>query len=574
MADKKKDKDKDDKKKKASRRAKKTELTRLDKFFGALGLKSALQKKLEKELEEREKILERQRRLEDIDVSPQTWNFVFGDETPKTFQDVYEIKDVTPRNIWMEDNFIVNQIKAYRPDETFHSIDTYTLKWQPPKSPFRLLIPLNDLQLLENVAIQMANAGEEARSKVLFYFSPTDPLVPLFAPHVSPFALLSYRTKAAVLTKLCDHYLDAKMSLEDFTNTLLADYTVWKRAAFNMMAEDEQPYHRYLLDVPVPKVNLKKMAKKYHNDEISLAEYIDYKYPDRKKQRDVEGLDYPRPYHTADCVICHRVDCATIKCQNCPNMVCKECIATSFLEPSTKVGSFLHMHRLFCMKRGVAIDRLVSVVADAAYLVRLKQTGRLHTFATLQAEAAERERLLFQDTDDVEDDGYDSEEERRKRLLADELAKAMAVHPELVDITDGLAKVSQAYRRIKRNLIEAQLSLDKKGRASGNAFSVRLRREKTKYVNKLVSRVDSQLQFYKMRMSAMPPEVEARAPETFRGLEREITMLLEQVDLLLRMDSAREYFEGVQAIQEREEEILRKEREKKKAAELLKYSSL
>ena len=567
MADKKKEK-----KKGASRRAKKTELTRFDKFLGALGLKSDLQKKLEKEQEQRDKILERQRRLEDIDVSPQTWNFVFGDEMPKTFKQVHQIKDVTPRNIWMEDNFIINQIKAFRPDDTFHSIDVYTLKWQPPKSPFRLLIPLTDLQLLENVAIQMANAGEETRANVLFYFSPTDPLVPLFAPHVSPYALLSYRTKAAVLAKLCDHYLDAKMSLEDFTNTLLADYTVWKRAAFNMMAEEEQPYHRYLLDVPVPKVNLKKMAKKYHNDEISLAEYIDYKFPDRKKQRDVEGLQYPRPYHTADCVICHGVDCATIKCQNCPNMVCKDCIFTSFLDTATKVGSFLHMHRLFCMKRGVAINRLVGPVADATYLVRLKETGRLHTFAALQAEAAERERRMFEDTDDVEDDGYDSEEERRKRFLADELAKAMAVHPELVDITDGLTKVGKVYRRIKRNLIETQLSIDKKGRSK--AFAARLLRDKTQNVSKLVSRVDSQLQFYKMRISAMPPEVEARAPETFRGLQRETTMLLEHVELLLRMGSAREYFEGVQAIQEREEEIRRKEDAKKKAEELLKFSSL
>jgi hypothetical protein len=434
------------------------------------------------------------------------------------------------------------------------------------------MIPLQDMQLMENVIIRMANLGEEARSKVLFYFSPTEPSIPLFAPHISPFALMSYKTKQAVLNKLCDQYIDVKINLEDFTQTLLGDYQVWKRTAFNLMTPEEQSYHRYLLDKPPPVINLKKMAKKYHNDEITLAQYVDYKFPDRKKQRDIEGLEYPRPYTMTDCVICNRPDCATIKCTNCPSMVCKECIHFSFLDPISKVGSFLHMHRLFCMKRGIALNRLIDPLPEVGFLVDLKATGRLQTYAALEAEALERERKLFEDSVVVEEDGYDSEEERRRRFIDAEMAKAAAVHPEMVEITSALVKVEKAYRRIKRDLLETQLSMDKKGR--GLKFTARLHRWKSSDTELLVSRVQSPLQYYQLRMSMLPPEAQTKAPETYNGLTKEIDSLLQNVHMLVHMGSAQEYFGGVRGMHEREEEALRVREAQAKATELLKYASL
>lgn len=560
------------KKKEGSKRRVKTELTTFDKALGVIGFKSELQKRLEKAQSAKNKILDRQKRLEEIDIDPQTWNFVFGDETPKSYKDVHQITNVTPRNIWMEDDFIIKQIKKFKAGETFHPIQMYTLKWQPPNSPFRLMIPLHDMQLMENVIIRMANLGEEARSKVLFYFSPTEPSIPLFAPHISPYALMSYKTKQAVLNKLCEQYIDSKISLEDFTQTLLGDYQVWKRTSFNLMPADEQPYHRYLLDKPPPKINLKKMAKKYHNDEITLAEYVDYKFPLRKKQRDVESLEYPGPYTMTDCVICHRQDCATIKCTNCPSMVCKECIQSSFLDPVSKVGSFLHMHRLFCMKRGIALNRLVDPLPEVGVLVDLKATGRLQTYAALETEALERERRLFEDSTVEEDDGYDSEEERRRRYIDSEMAKAAAVHPEMVEITVALPKLNKKYRRIKRDLLETQLSLDKKGR--GAKYFERLHRWKNSDVEALVGRVQSPLQFYQLRMSMLPPGAQTKAPETYDGLAKEMDSLLQNIAMLLRMESAQEYFDGVRAMGEKEEELLRVRQAQAKSAELLKYSSL
>ena len=572
MGDRTEEKEKAKKLKEKTKRGKKTKLTRLDRLVGLIGFKSELQKKIEKEEHIKETILARQRRLEDIDVTPQTWNFVFGDETPSTYSDVHQIVDVTPRNIWMENDFIMNQIYKFAPDKTFHKISIYTLKYQPPNSPFRLLIPLDDWQLLENVIIRMANLSDDSKSKVLFYFSPTDPMIPLFAPHVSPFALVKFKTKAAVLGKLCDQYLDHKINLDDFTQTLLGDFMVWKQTTFNLMSDEEQSYHRYLLDRPIPTVNLKKMAKKYHNSEITLQEYVDYKFPERKKQRDTEALEYPRPYNSSDCIICFKDDCATIKCQNCPNMVCKDCIQSSFLDPDTKLGSFLHMHRLFCMKRGRAINRLVDPCGEPSFLVQLKETGRLKTHALLSSEAAERERKMFEDKEEVEDDGYDSEEERRRRHIADELAKASSVHPELVEMTEGIIALSRTYRRIKRDLLQTQLSLDK--RHDGKQYLNRLYRLRNSDRQKFVSRVQSQLLYYQMRLSMLPPDAEKKAPETFHGVNKEVHSLLENVDMLLRMENAKEYFDGVAAMQHREEEILRILAEQAKATELLKYSSL
>jgi hypothetical protein len=116
---------------------------------------------------------------------------------------------------------------------------------------------------------------------------------------------------------------------------------------YNLLPPDEQVFHEYLLDQKPITVTLQKMAQKYQNDLITLADFRDYKFPDRKEVREKDAFDYPLPYKMDDCVVCLMQDIASIHCPclNCKNMVCQQCIKTNFLNEKTKLGSFIYMHR-------------------------------------------------------------------------------------------------------------------------------------------------------------------------------------------------------------------------------------
>lgn len=276
---------------------------------GILGFKSKSQRAKAAVKEIRKKTLLRQRFLELIEIAPQTWSFVFGDEIPEFKKDICSITDITPRNLWMESLFLFNQIRALRPDEIFHSPETYALKWQPPGSSYRMSIPLVDLALQESVIYQMDRLdfkGSSTQEKILFYFSPRDTSIPLFSLKVHPATLVSYRSKIVVLEQLCTYYLNRKFPLSDLQKILTCDYDTWKLSLFNFLPADYQEHHRYLLDKPPPILTLKKMEDRYQKDECSLENYGDFKFPERKEKRDTEALQYPRPYKSDDCVICHQ----------------------------------------------------------------------------------------------------------------------------------------------------------------------------------------------------------------------------------------------------------------------------
>ena len=76
-----------------------------------------------------------------------------------------------------------------------------------------------------------------------------------------------------------------------------------------------------MVEKPDIAVSAKDLEKSYLDDEITLEEFDNLKFPERKKRRDMEALTYPRPYETATCVVCGEEDKATISCQNCSNMV-------------------------------------------------------------------------------------------------------------------------------------------------------------------------------------------------------------------------------------------------------------
>lgn len=127
--------------------SKKGKSTSFQRIKGVFGFNTTAKKKELTEKEKHDKILLRQRLLELVEITPQTWSFVFGDEVPLYKKEVNCMIDITPRNIWMESLFLFSQIKAFRPDEIFHGPESYALKWQPPGSSFRFSIPLVDLQV-------------------------------------------------------------------------------------------------------------------------------------------------------------------------------------------------------------------------------------------------------------------------------------------------------------------------------------------------------------------------------------------------------------------------------------------
>jgi len=88
-------------------------------------------KKLTKEEKEHLQIMERQREIEKSEIREE-WNIVFGEGKPLKKKDIFKLQNITLREIWMSPNFLFNCIIAFKPDECFHSIETYVLQWSPP----------------------------------------------------------------------------------------------------------------------------------------------------------------------------------------------------------------------------------------------------------------------------------------------------------------------------------------------------------------------------------------------------------------------------------------------------------
>ena len=105
---------------------------------GYLGLIkiAILGKKLTKEEKAVQDVCKRQSDLEKLEIR-EDWRFVFGEEPPKKKKDVFTIKGVTLRQIWMEPNFLYDAIKNKNPIECYHPTNRYYLQWLPPGSAAR-----------------------------------------------------------------------------------------------------------------------------------------------------------------------------------------------------------------------------------------------------------------------------------------------------------------------------------------------------------------------------------------------------------------------------------------------------
>jgi len=416
--------------------------------------KAALKAKLEAEAVKNE-ICARQSAFMAAEVKLE-WRIVFGNTLPKKKKDTFLITDVTRRNVWMEPNFLYNQIVAFEPNEFFHPPDKYALKWQPTGSLFQLVIPLHDPMIQENAIIIMSHMNPIEQANTIFFFAPVDPAMPMFAPKVHPSSLVSYRTKNQCLKKLCDCFLEDKVSVSEIQAILMCDPFVWKAALYNLLAEDEQVYHQYLLDnKPLTEVR-RTIAKSYLDGEITLEQYEDMKFPERKRLKEIEEMEYPLPFEKDVCAICGRENCGIVKCQTCTNMVCKNCMHSIF---SGKTGrksiSFLLMHQKYCMKLGELSKISVVVPDEPAYLREFRRTSRKAALAKLipvKPPVFFQEDELSEDEEELERKRLAELERKRKRLAElerirleeEEAARLARENPEslqiLVELFDKCAK--------------------------------------------------------------------------------------------------------------------------------------
>ena len=331
------------------------------------------------ELKEIMMIIPHQRRLDSIEMMPQTWSFTFGSTFPNFRDQIFSIVNITPRNLWMEPLHIFHQIKALRPDKIFHTPESYVLNWQPSGSSFLISIPLTDIVTQERVInqrLQRMSLRSFFHDEAIFYFCHKDPSATLFAASALSSSSNTYRTKYAVLEELCNIYMEKALPICDLRKILAGDYSAWKSALFSYLSPDQKKYHSYLLEAPQQVLTMRKMEEKYQDGEVSFQDYTDFRFQARKGKVDLANLIYPRPYESDDCIICHELKVATVHCPQCSNMVCKSCINHQFFDNDTKIGSFISMHRIFCLKRTPIQKNNIDICKELHYLSDLRYNCR------------------------------------------------------------------------------------------------------------------------------------------------------------------------------------------------------
>jgi len=445
--------------------------------------------KLKKEKTDREAAINRQRYYEAFEIQ-QDWHFVFGTEKPKKKKEVLVIDDITPRNVWFEKRYIFEKIKEHRPDELFHSIEHYALKWTPPGSQHQYMVPLDDPALQEMVIVRISSIPKKLQKQLLFFFAPRSLNMPMFAPKVHPASLVSYHLRSEVLQKLCSQYLEGRMDVVEFEAIVGSNYDLWKSAMFNMLPEDEQEFHKYLtFQAEVAVRTLKDIESDYVADKCSLQEFYDAKFPERKRKKDAEALNYPLPYPSGRCVICEDPEAGMIKCHVCDNKVCRQCVQTHYLDPETREGSFLLIHRRRCLKLPLLRPLHPVSVLEPAYLRELRATGQGHAMEVLGPlmygkDAQEDEEEKEEEEDEEERAERLREEERiRREAEAEEQRKLKECPPELEHLKHALANRHKKVVKLQKEILHVQTNLDEPGHTE--QYEARQERLKSELLAKL-----------------------------------------------------------------------------------------
>lgn len=450
----------------------------------------ALKKEKKKERLRVKAIVEKQKNLEKEEISLD-WRIVIGYSAPKKRKDTYVIPNVTRRNIWFEDNFIYNYIKGFEPEKFFHSPDKYALKWQPPGSLFKLIVPLDNPQTLENALLIMSELKPAEQKKVIFFFSPIDPGMSLYAPKVHPASLVSYRTKNEVLRKLTEFFLLDKIDVDEIQAIFTCDQRVWNASLYNLLPPDEQVFHTYLNEVPNIEDTSKKIGKSYVDGDITLQQYADLKNPERKKQKDVENMEYPLPFEKEACRICYRENVGIIKCHTCENMVCADCFHSVFVDPkSAEKTAFLMMHQKYCMKLGEMAEITVQATEEPGYLREFRSTSRI---AALELLMPKREIALFEEEAEISEDDDEKEyrrqerEQRRKRALEEAERLRRQNPPALVELVEQLAGRRKRLDHLCKEIEDLNMKLAEPGHT--DQFVARNERLKAERIQKVMKQV-------------------------------------------------------------------------------------
>lgn len=378
--------------------------------------KKARQEHISKEL-----TILKQKKIEQFETN-QTWSVVFGKNKPAKSRDIPKFREVTFRNIWMEENFLYDQAVLLNPGEKLHPSKCYALEWQPPDSTFRVMVHLDNQKAQADTLRRISSYPKPLQKTIIFYFTTLSKNMDLFGEKVHPSATESYQDRPSVLRKLCQKYMQGVLRLEELNMILEAGYSTWKIALYNLLDEEEQSYHPYL-QTPVVKAQKKSLERQYLDDEIDLQRYEDLKFPVRKAKKDEEAMSYPRPYMCGTCIICKEENSAIVKCLHCPNVACPSCILRVFLDKETSEGSFLLLHRRYCVRLGAFPVVAPAVEPEPGYLRDLRMTGLLA--------AEERHRAMHM-----------SEEERRK-MLEEERQRKRAAEEELKEGADESSSDSE-----------------------------------------------------------------------------------------------------------------------------------
>eukprot|EP00981_Chlorochromonas_danica_P013093 scaffold5788_cov159-Ochromonas_danica.AAC.9 len=378
---------------------------------------------------------------------------------------------------------------------------------------------------------------------MLFHFTTLDPTMPMFAPKVHPSSLVSYRDKNAVLKKLSEYFLQGKIGVEDIQQILVCSPDVWSNSLYNYLPEDEQAFHPYLNEKKVIQAEVdKSIAKRFLDEEITLKEYEDLRFPERKEKEERDSMFYPLPYQGTDCVICGAEKAGLVQCHTCDNMVCRDCMLKFFLgvqgnskqalakarATSSTRQSFLLMHHRYCMRLGALPEVHMEAVPEVGYLRAFRKTTRVAVLARFGPKYAFEENEYAAEYEKEEEERKLRERERRKREAEErERLKQLQNPPELQEKRRLFEERKRKFQRLKKNIEDTIRKLASAGHT--DQFIARNRRLLRELRDKLTAHIQPAVE--ELIKDTQPMEIPG---DIFPQLIGEMEALRVEVDALIQ----------------------------------------
>lgn len=226
-------------------------------------------------------------------------------------------------------------------------------------------------------------------------------------------------------------------------------------------------------------------------------------------------------------------------------MVCKECITHCFLDEDTKMGSFIYMHRLFCLKKNIVQKIAVDLCEEPLYLRAMRDNGREVTVEIYEKEALRRkkEEEADEDGEGLISDKHDTDNSENEGTITpimyeDDYDLTPYGLKELKNIYD---KIFKKYLKFKKYILDLQISIEKKGHTV--PFLERLKRIKEEAMVEFIDRIQNKLDILDWKFTKI--EVHADFEEDVLEGKKKIQEVMMDVNLLYDMKSIREYNNNV-----------------------------